>query len=255
MIGSGNVATHYARKLYQNGATIIQIIARSSESGTALANAVEASFTLDYNEIIKDADCYIISVQDDQLENVVDKLKTFLYPTNSLIVHTTGSASINVLKNMSTQYGVLYPLQSIKKENILLSDIPIFIDGNSEETKEKIKLLAHYISDKVAEANDEQRLKLHIAAVFVSNFPNYLYILADKLCKQNDLPFAYLLPLMEETVMRLHHFSPENMQTGPAIRADILTIKKHEALLEKENTEMLSVYQFLTEKIMEHFHS
>jgi len=249
IIGSGNVATIFAKQLHSNNNTIVQIIARNPISGKALAEKVNATFVSDYNHINKNADAYIISVQDDSLPIVAQQLENIL-PQNALVIHTTGSASINVLKKNSSQYGVLYPLQSLRKENTTITNIPLFLDGNTPDALEKIELLAKSISPKIAFANDEQRIKLHIAAVFVSNFPNYLYTLADAFCKEQHIDFSFLLPLMEESVHRLHQFSPKAIQTGPAARGDISTINKHKEILQKEKPELLEVYSFLTEKIV-----
>ncbi|MEJ0101166.1 MAG: DUF2520 domain-containing protein [Bacteroidota bacterium] len=46
--------------------------------------------------------------------------------------------------------------------------------------------------------NDE-RVKLHVAAIFVSNFTNYLYILAEEYCRREGIDFKLLQPLIEET--------------------------------------------------------
>ncbi len=249
IIGSGNVATILAEKLFANNIFIAQIIARNLDTGKALSQKTHAQYTDNYEDIEKDADVYLICVQDDFLPEVAGKLEKVL-PKKSLVVHTTGSASIKVLEYISSQYGVLYPLQSLRKENESVQEIPFFLDASTPEALEKLQLLAKNISSNIAFANDEQRIRLHIAAVFVSNFPNYLYSIADSFCEQHGIDFKFLLPLMEETVNRLHHFSPKEIQTGPAARGDISTIKKHETILQKENPEILDIYSFLTEKIL-----
>jgi hypothetical protein len=48
--------------------------------------------------------------------------------------------------------------------------------------KKTLETLAHSIAEeKVTEAGDDARLKLHVAAVIVSNFPNHLYALAERI--------------------------------------------------------------------------
>src|SRR5690242_21497823 len=53
-------------------------------------------------------------------------------------------------------------------------------------------------SDLVVEAGDEQRMKLHLAAVIVNNFVNHLYAMAEMYCKKEGLDFYLLLPLRSE---------------------------------------------------------
>ncbi len=253
IFGSGNVAAVLAEKLSAgNTAAIAQIVSRNPATGKTLAEKVKSRYTDDYTAIEKEADVYLVCVQDSFLPEVARQLEKVL-PKTALVVHTAGSVSISVLENVSSRYGVLYPLQSLRKENSAVQKIPLLLDASTPEAMEKIQALASIISSNIALADDEQRIRFHVAAIFVSNFPNYLYTLMASFCKQHEIDFSFLLPLMEETIQRLHRFSPEEIQTGPAARGDISTIDKHKALLQKENPELLSVYAFMTAQVLEHF--
>ncbi|QES87578.1 Rossmann-like and DUF2520 domain-containing protein [Rhizosphaericola mali] len=254
IIGSGNVATILAKKIQKNKHyTIVEIVARNIQTGKSLADEIHSLLCTDISKISQIADIYIVAVQDKTLPILANELNNYI-PKDKIIVHTTGSASINILKNISSNIGVIYPLQSIKSSSSLYIEIPLFIDANNEKTKIQISDLANSISSKVDIANDEKRLKLHIAAVIVSNFSNYLFTLGEDFCKTENISFEYLLPLIEETVRRMQTTSPSIMQTGPAIRADQNTIDLHKRILKKENlSETLDVYSFLTEKIQQHF--
>jgi hypothetical protein len=155
-----------------------------------------------------------------------------------------------VLKDISTNYGVLYPLQSLRKENKDESvTIPLLIDGNSNDTIFKIGEFAKTISSLVSFANDEQRVKLHIAAVVTSNFANHLFCLAAEYCKNEKLDFKMLQPLIEETAIRLRDHVPCDMQTGPAARKDIVTLDKHLRML-NAYPRLRTVYLRMTDSIM-----
>jgi hypothetical protein len=110
-------------------------------------------------------------------------------------------------------------LQSLRKENPDLQlDIPLLIDGNTPETIAAIEKFASTISSTVVPTPDTERLKLHVAAVFVSNFTNHLYTLAADYCSKEGLNFQMLFPLIIETALRLRNHLPADMQTGPAAR-------------------------------------
>ena len=51
--------------------------------------------------------------------------------------------------------------------------------------------------------NDEERLKLHVAAVIVSNFTNHLYAIAEEFCTSEHVDFNLLKPLIMETANRI----------------------------------------------------
>ena len=130
-----------------------------------------------------------------------------------------------------------------------LPDIPVFIDANDEVAKKKLEQLAQSISrEQVIMADDDKRLKTHVAAVIVSNFTNHLYKLAEDYCKKEGIEFNQLIPLIQETMQRLKTISPSKTQTGPAIRHDELTIQQHLALLEKY-PHLKKIYQLMTESI------
>jgi predicted short-subunit dehydrogenase-like oxidoreductase (DUF2520 family) len=126
---------------------------------------------------------------------------------------------------------------------------PLFFDGNDEKTKNLLQQLAHSIAgDKVAEAGNDVRVRIHIAAVFAGNFTNFMYVLAEQYCRAENLDFSLLYPLIEETALRIQSVSPGEVQTGPAIRHDADTIKKHLDLLQA-HPQLQKIYAFLSDRI------
>jgi len=97
-------------------------------------------------------------------------------------------------------------------------------------------------------AGSEERLKLHVAAVIVNNFPNHLFSLAEQFCRKEKLDFRQLLPLITETVQRLKTSSPSETQTGPAFRNDGETLQRHLEIL-KNHPQLLHIYKVMTESI------
>ena len=152
------------------------------------------------------------------------------------------------MKDSAKRFGVFYPLQSLKKEVSHLPDIPIVIDAGDESTLKELEVLAHSISDQVVEAGDEERMKLHLAAVIVNNFVNHLYALAEAYCNNEGLDFTLLLPLIKETAERINQISHSQTQTGPALRNDRETIEKHLELL-KKYPRLKKIYETFTESI------
>lgn len=244
IIGTGNTATILARKLKEAGHNIVQVFGRDSKAASELAYELDTESTNYWNVVKKDADIYILAVSDIAIEEIMKELNL----TSKTIVHTAASVSKNVLNKASDHYGVFYPLQSLRKEMKHLPDTPIIIDASDPHTHQELQQLAQTISNHVVEANDEQRLKLHLAAVFCNNFVNHLYAVAEMYCKREGLDFSILLPLIKETASRLDEMPPAESQTGPAIRNDTVTIQKHLELL-KNYPDMQKLYSTLTESI------
>ena len=247
IIGTGNTATVLGRKLKGAGHEIVQIFGRDSMAASELAYELDTESTNYWNVVNKEADIYILAVSDIAIEQVLKEL----HLPDKTVVHTAASVSKNIFEKSASHFGVFYPLQSLKKEIQHSPEIPIIIDASDEATLHELDVLAHSISSQVVEAGDEQRLKLHLAAVFCNNFVNHLYALAEAYCKKEGIDFKLLLPLIKETAERLEDISPVQSQTGPAVRNDRETIEKHLAMLQKL-PQLQKVYAVLTESIYDH---
>jgi hypothetical protein len=90
----------------------------------------------------------------------------------------------------------------------------------TRQNRGKIKELLNSISNNISIGDDDQRLKMHLAAIMCNNFVNHLYSLTELYCKENKLEFSQLLPIIHETASRIDNYSPSMLQTGPAIRRD-----------------------------------
>ncbi|MCB0715453.1 MAG: DUF2520 domain-containing protein [Chitinophagaceae bacterium] len=247
IIGSGNVATVLGRKMKEAGNKILQVHSRNKATGMALAQQLEAAYVVQKKEIDATADLYVLAVHDDALPEVVRGLH---FP-QKIIVHTAAAVSLHVLQPVSSHYGVLYPLQSLLKEMKIIPEIPLFIDGNDEKTKKELLALAKSLAcGKVSEANDAQRMQLHVAAVVVNNFIHHLLTLTADYCTKENIDFRLLQPLLEETVQRIHAGHVQGFQTGPAIRHDETSIRHHLAVL-KNYPQLRNLYVLLTESIQQ----
>lgn len=246
IVGAGNVATVLGRLIKDKGHTILQVVSRAADSAAILAKELNCAFTDNSDVIDQSADLYLVAVTDTAMSQLDERF----HLGEKLVVHTAGSISKDVLQNITHNYGVLYPLQSLRKQNMdLQQDIPLLIDANTDVALKTIQDFATTISSNVTLADDEQRLKLHVAAVLVSNFTNHLYVLAADYCNKEGADFKLLLPLIEETALRLRHYPPHEMSTGPAVRKDIQTLQKHLNLLARYPVTH-NIYLKITDSIM-----
>jgi predicted short-subunit dehydrogenase-like oxidoreductase (DUF2520 family) len=247
IIGTGNVATVLSKLILSKGHNILQIYGRTNESAKTLADHVHAEAIIDVEKLNLNADIYIVCVADKAIEIITKKL----HVNNKLLLHTAGSVKKEILQNSSSNFGVLYPIQSIRKDMNLEIKIPFLIDANNVESLNQLEKFAKSISNDVTSGNDVQRLNLHIAAVFANNFVNYMYVQSAIICEENNLEFTLLQPLIEETALRLKTNHPKDVFTGPAIRKDTTTIQKHQQALAQQ-PKLLELYNSITKMIMEH---
>lgn len=247
-IGSGKVATHLAQRMKAVGHSIAQIYSRDLQKARTLAASVGASAMDDFSTLLPTADAYIIAISDNAIAETIHRLRDYL-PADVFIAHTSGTVSRKVFLPYFSNSGVFYPLQTFsyeKKPNF--ETLPLCIDGGNI-AKTFWFDLGKTICPNTHLVNDEARAKLHIAAVLVNNFSNLLFTAANDILTAENIDFHLLLPLIQETVDKLHHISPEKAQTGPAIRKDNLTIEQHLAYLEEKFPAYTSIYRQLTAAI------
>ncbi|WP_396170425.1 Rossmann-like and DUF2520 domain-containing protein [Flavobacterium sp.] len=241
LIGSGNVA-HHLIQAFAKSTTIEVIQAFSRQKENLLPLLDSDKITTTFTKLAA-ADLYIIAVSDDAISEVSAQLPF----ENRLVVHTSGTASMDAL-DAKNRKGIFYPLQTFSKHRTLdFNQIPICLESQNESDFEFLKKVAKSVSDNVYQINSIQRKALHISAVFVNNFVNHLYQIGQEICIENEVSFEILKPLILETANKVMALSPKDAQTGPAKRNDQQTIQSHLTALTDKNQK--TIYKILTQSI------
>lgn len=247
--GAGRVAEALCRELHAKGNSVIQISSREKRSGTEVATSCGAEWTDNLN-FTRECDYILVSVPDNCLKKVLAELR---YGGNPVVAHTAGSYGLEVFPGNIKNKGVFYPLQTFsKKRKINLGDVPFFLEASDARTMSLLKQLATTLSSKIYESDAVQRRMLHLAAVFACNFSNHMFTIAGDICKRTPYNFDVLVPLITETVNKAVETGPEFSQTGPAVRNDKDTVKKHLELL-SFSERMKRIYKEITNSIIEYY--
>ena len=243
------MATHLARSLQKAGLNIHEVYSPNHENADQFTIQFSCTLCTDLINIDKNTDIILLCIPDDLIAETSKKIGK----ANAIIAHTSGNTSIRSLIN-NDRYGVFYPLQTFSKQReIDLKTVPICLESSDEDVMKSLQVLASTISDSVHEINSKQRKYLHLSAVFVNNFTNHMYHIAEEFLEDRELDFDLLKPLIIETAAKAVDIDPANAQTGPAIRGDDTTIKKHLDLLEG-NPEYKQLYQLISEQILKKYH-
>ncbi len=247
IIGTGNAAIFFAKRLTHLGFDVKIIWGRSIDKARAIATKVNAIFT-DNTELFNNqkVDLILLCVKDDAIANIATWVRS-----KAVVAHCSGGLSIHVLKNCSNHTAVVYPLFTIKsKTNFRKKDIPFLWETNDASTLKKIEHLLAIISSHSRQADSNQRLQYHIAAVFCNNFTNHLLGVSFEWLHKNNLPKDMLLPLLVATYSDCIKNNPYEIQTGPAYRNDTLTTEKHSIELKKVPG-FLELYQTISRSILQ----
>lgn len=246
IVGNGRVASHLASALKSGGHTILQIIGRTKERANTLSKKVGAQAIDHLQDLNINTEILILAVPDD----VLGKQFTAAIHPELIVVHTSGSVPMEVLKNHS-KHGIFYPLQTFSIDHEAdFSTIPICIEANNTACQQKLIKLAKDISNTVVELDSEKRKQLHLAAVFACNFTNHLFSISKELLDSKQLPYDLLKPLILETARKGVENNPDKVQTGPAVRNDKGIIHKHLGMI-SDKPQLEQLYQLLTQMIYE----
>ena len=249
LIGAGNLATQLGIAAREAGHAIIQVYSHTLCNATALAEQCGAQAIDSLSQLSDTADIYVVAVKDAVLADVVSE--ACRGREEKVFAHTAGSMPIDIFNGQARHYGVLYPMQTFSKQRkVDFSLIPVFTEYNDAKANSLITALANSLSDKVTALSSADRRHLHLAAVFACNFANHCFSLAADVMERHGMTFDMLLPLIDETVEKVHEMHPLRAQTGPAIRYDENLLCRQRSLLDGDDLAQ-TIYDTMSKSIHE----
>ncbi len=265
--GAGNVAFRFSLALQEKGYRIRAIYSRTEKSRDRLVKALRAngSDTIAATRLqdLRSASLVIIAVTDDAIPQVVEEMRAAFQDTDNeavhplpSVVHTSGATPLSVLQPLAgtgCACGVMYPLMTLSRnKNVEFRDVPLLLEAHDGELRTVLDTIASDLGSEHYFYSSEDRLRMHVAAVFTTNFVNYLLGLAFPIV-QHDHPL--LIPSTIEAVRNAFLHTPSSTLTGPARRGDMETIRKHIGLLHDMGlTEQEEIYRLLTDRILKKYH-
>jgi len=252
LIGTGNLAWHLGPALENSGHSILEVYGRDPKKTRAMQQRLyNATVQKDLDFSQSDAGLFILAVSDDAIEEVTNAL---ILPDNAVLVHTSGSQPIEKLGFAATENtGVFYPVQTFTKEKkVDFEDIPILIEAYNHHVRDILMDVAKSICKHAYDIFADDRMAIHLAAVFACNFTNHMFYISDTLLKKHHFDLGILRPLIAETLNKSLNLGPEDSQTGPARRGDLETLDRHISYLKDEN--FREVYRILSQQILDHYH-
>jgi predicted short-subunit dehydrogenase-like oxidoreductase (DUF2520 family) len=244
IIGTGRLARHLLDALANKPDCSISIIGRDSKQLKTLTSLHLGIEVISYSEILPGSIC-LLCVNDSSIAQVASNISQ----KDCTLIHFSGVESLDSLKFSHEHSAVFWPIKSFGKDNAVnWGDIPVIAEVSSEQSKAAIKTIQNLLTCNVYYLLAEQRMQLHLAAVMVNNFSNFLFHQAFLWCKKNELPFESLIPIIRQTALNISNEDPVKFQTGPAARGDEETIAKHLKLLHNHES-LLKLYSAISSAI------
>lgn len=244
IVGTGRLAKQLFHLFHHKENTkVTAVLGRSAHAHASFNSSV---YQTDFH-IPLQAQYVFLAVSDAAVETV----SNLILAPEALVCHVSGSVPLSALSSHQNR-GVFYPLQTFGSEEPMdFKNIPLLVEANSPENEAKLRSLAQSISNQVQVLSSDSRKKLHLAAIMVNNFTNYLMGMAEDFCNNHQLDFKMLQPLMEQTIENMITKGAAEAQTGPARRGDHSTLQAHIELLDKDIEK--EIYTTLSKAITQKF--
>ena len=249
IIGYGRVGKALLFALKKDKKNFIEVCEKSK-------NRLPESIKFDIDDI-KDFDCIFVCVNDDAIEEITEKLKSF---KGHAVFHSASfemKTAEKILKKASS-ISILHPIQSFSagesKENQFRS-----IYATLEE-RGKNMILHEFIKrnkiNVIKIKKNTDRNMYHLSAMLAGNYTLSLLLIASGLLKKslknNRADYRVFLPMVNSIVKRINKENPKNVLSGPSARGDRGKIERmKKGLKDNDLSALLDILDRKTRKELE----
>jgi predicted short-subunit dehydrogenase-like oxidoreductase (DUF2520 family) len=262
IMGAGVVGTALAARLVRAAIPVIGLHGRQVElTDTARAISGVVGSTGEIPDIISESDIIIISVRDERIPEVANRLVTEkrLRP-NQVLLHTSGANAAATILAAARPHvravGTLHPLVSFADPRIaidLMKEVAFGIEGD-EPAKGHAKRLVRAMGARAVFLEAQNLPLYHAGAVLASNYVVALADMAQRLLVTAGVPqeqaLPALIPLLMSVVQNLQQVGLPGALTGPVERGDVSSVEQHLRVLEQRAPELLELYRLVGRDVL-----
>jgi len=252
IVGCGRTGGAVGLALNRAGYTIAAAWSRSRAGRQRAHRLLDIPVLADPAEVAAAGEVVFVAVPDDAIGLMAEQITPGIRP-RSRVVHTSGGTSIEVLRparDAGARTGSMHPLQTIPDATHgadALAGAAVAVTCAPEDRLDLFRIARAWGGRPFVVA-DDAKPRYHAAAVFASNFIVSSAWAAAGLLRQVGVrdTTAALAPLLRATVDNLIARGPEKALTGPIVRRDAATIRRHVDVLAETEPEVLEAYRGLT---------
>ncbi|HCL00087.1 MAG TPA: hypothetical protein DHW42_08300 [Candidatus Marinimicrobia bacterium] len=241
VLGAGKTGVALAYHLEKAGFEPSFLWNRSQEGlRKALKRVHFRKCSTDLSQIPAHCEWIIITVKDDAIEEVVQRLvNTLKDGDGKKVFHTSGawdSKPLEPLQKQGCRTGSFHPLISIPDIETGIRMMPGSVFSCEGEIRDDLLDLARLIGVTGIVLNSEQKETVHLGAVFINNYITVLIQALKRLARTKGIPDDTLKLMLErlagQALGSAWNKSLKDSLSGPAVRGDEKTIQKHRRQLE-----------------------
>jgi predicted short-subunit dehydrogenase-like oxidoreductase (DUF2520 family) len=236
LIGAGKVAWSLVPSLKENGYNISVIISRDIKDAEELAVEYKVESFSSELKSIEHSDIIFLTLPDDQLQVVSDKISALYLNdlSSKIFVHLSGVCSSSELKSLSvkgTATASFHIMQTFpSKRRVSTKESYAAIETSDDYAAEFLFKLASDLGLNAFRISADKKAAYHLAGVFASNFLVSNFYAAEELFKStgSEVDFSrFIEPIVSNTINNIYKNGTLNSLSGPVERGDIKTIKIH----------------------------
>jgi predicted short-subunit dehydrogenase-like oxidoreductase (DUF2520 family) len=230
VLGAGRAGQSLARALVAAGVSVVGLHGRRAVAGARRVSAGPLP------KALADADTILLTVRDVQLPDAIREVNAATLAPHAVVLHASGAsepAELALLRDRGYACGTMHPLVPLsdpERAVELLRGAWIGVDGDVPAVA-RAESLALGIGARALHIPPGEKARYHAAAVFAANFPVVLSALAERLLHDAGVAEGEargaVHHLMAAAVQNLGDQLPAAALTGPIVRGDVASVRRH----------------------------
>ena len=253
IIGAGRLGCSLALALKENNYNLTAVFSRNTTVKKTIRKFDSLiKLTSSPQEVVEFSDIIFITSNDDNVSKLANSLSL---TSKKSLLHCSGSLSLDVLlgnHDTKIRVGSFHPMQTFP--NITSSknfkNIFFCIDSTDDFLETWLEQLAGALRSQVIKIHSNDRDLYHAICILNCGLISSLIAHSSKLWAHigidSEIGLQATLPMLKTTLDSISKFGSLESITGPLIRGDTKTIKRHLQVLDKYSKDSKKLYMYLS---------
>lgn len=237
IIGPGRVGTALGVLAVRAGWTVCGIAGGRAGSAQAAAETIGSTRVGSAAEVASSANLVLLTVPDEAIRRVCEELSAAgVFGEDTVVAHCSGAMGSEELASAraaGAAVGSMHPLQTFPTAEAAVQTIPgtfFFIEGD-ERAITTLESFASAVGGRCRRIATDAKVLYHASAVLACNYLTTVLDTALGTAARAGIDRAVaaeaLEPLMRATLANARGMGAERALTGPIVRGDVDTVRRH----------------------------
>ncbi len=257
IVGLGNLGAALALSLRRAGYTIEVLLSRGKSAGKARILAKQIGARILDSPLKLEADIVWFCVPDAEIAYAARSLEKISWK-GRVAFHSSGaltSDELDVLRHKGAAVASVHPLMTfVRGSRPTLAGVPFAIDGDARAAR-IARSVVRTLGGKSYPVRKKDKAAYHAWATFASPLFTALLVTSEQVARLAGVPAKAakqrMIPILLQTLVNYATYDAASAFSGPIIRGDVETIRKHLRVLRKTPVAR-EVYEALAHAALEY---